>query len=159
MLILSVVLVGAVATANVEQQVKRARPDMDSKSVKYFAKQIRLACSKHKIPCEIFTAILIQESRLYVDAVNVKTQDYGIGQINVKTIKALGINQDRLTYDLIYSLDMSAKVLSWFYKTYRNETLWYCRYNTGTAAYNIIEASCLNYGSKVNSHISIALID
>lgn len=80
--------------------------------------------------CKTFYAILKHESRLDVSAVNYKTDDHGIGQVNRKTAKAHGFDIKRLTTDFEYSVMAAADVYKWFIKVYGEEQ--WCRYNVGT---------------------------
>jgi soluble lytic murein transglycosylase-like protein len=151
-LIFGILAMSCIASAS-EQQIRGARHDMSVSQVKALNKLISKACIKHGIPCELFTAVLIQESRLHVDAINLKTHDYGIGQINIKTIKRLNLDQSKLTSDTAYSIDAAALVLKYFYKHYKHETLWYGRYNAGTS-HSLRTQKAINlYSLKVQQYI------
>jgi soluble lytic murein transglycosylase-like protein len=109
------------------------------------------AAVRHNLDPNLFRSILWHESRLKVSAVNKRTKDYGIGQVNAKTAKALGYNLSRLTTDVRYSLDAAASVLAYFKRYERREPFtWYCRYNAGTASYAVIEQRCHWYLSRVH---------
>jgi len=89
-------------------------------------------------------AILMQESSYNLSAKNKKCgfseetgkraciiQDYGVGQINYKTIEYLKLDKKRLTTDLSYSVDAAAKVLSNFKKMYGHKEIdFWTRYNS-----------------------------
>ena len=70
--------------------------------------------------------------------------DYGIAQVNNYSINKLNLDRIRLLYDLEYSIDIGARILSWFYKTYSDSepTDWWSRYNCGTGP---IDKVCLKY--------------
>jgi len=58
--------------------------------------------------------------------------DFGIGQINHKTIKSYKFDQVKLMSDLTYSVEASAIVLSDFKKKYgKNDSEYWTRYNAG----------------------------
>jgi len=59
-----------------------------------------------------------------------KCVDFGIGQINIRTIDAYGFILEKLLKDIEYSVLASAKVLSDFKYMYsRQENDWWTRYN------------------------------
>ena len=59
--------------------------------------------------------------------------DFGIGQINVDTIRRYGFSLDRILYDLEYSIAVSAKVLGDFKRSHaKKEQDWWTRYNAST---------------------------
>ena len=59
--------------------------------------------------------------------------DFGMSQIYYKTAIRYGINIDRLTTDLRYSIEAGAKVLSGFKKRYsKREINWWTRYNASS---------------------------
>lgn len=98
--------------------------------------------------CKVFYAILKHESRLNVSAVNYKTDDHGIGQINRKTASAYGFDIKRLTTDFEYSAMAAADVYKWFINVY-GEHEW-CRYNVGTAKLEGKRLErCMKYMQKV----------
>ena len=59
--------------------------------------------------------------------------DYGIGQINHKTIKNFNFDQKKLLSDLTYSVEAAAVVLADFKRMYgkKEETYW-TRYNASS---------------------------
>ena len=148
------VLIGCIASASVELQIHRANPKLSVDRVVELAGAIKLSCRTYKVPCDVFTAILIQESMLRIDAVNHTTLDYSIGQLNIKTIKAYKFDKKRLLTDLQYSTDAAAKVLSWFYIKHGHNSIWYCKYNVGTKSLvgNRLQ-KCLMYVSRVSKYM------
>ena len=122
---------------------------------KHGAEKIALYLDKYKkqfkIPARIMLGIWMVESSYKVDAVNHKSKDYGIGQINEKTIKAYKIDKDRLLKDLDYSIYKSVKVFSWFYKRYpAKEAI--KRYNVGTRTTAIQREEAKKYYKKVEKY-------
>jgi len=111
-------------------------------------------CKKNNIPCNIFKAILAVESRYELSAYNKKTKDYGIGQINEKTIEAMSLDKVKLMTDLDYSIRKSAKILAYFHKRFAHkEQYWYVRYNVGTAKNAINYKAAKQYKKKVQSKL------
>jgi hypothetical protein len=155
-IIFGILFLGVIASASVERQIHKFSPNMSVDRVIYMASIIKLSCYKHSIDCEVFTAILIQESSLRVAAFNDVTADYGVGQINIRTIMRHKFDKRRILTDLKYSIECSAKVFSWFSRTYkdREPATYFARYNVGTGilvgnrlvAYN-------SYVLKVQRHL------
>lgn len=102
----------------------------------------------HGLDAAEFRAVLVVESRLQLSAVNRRTLDYGIGQINHKTAKALNLDIVRLTTDLQYSLNAAATVLASMKRYDRANYI--CRYNVGNGVLIGKRASnCSIYKTKV----------
>ncbi len=58
--------------------------------------------------------------------------DFGIGQINQKTIKSFNFDKNKILSDLEYSVEASAKVLADFKRMYgHKEVDYWTRYNAG----------------------------
>lgn len=57
--------------------------------------------------------------------------DYGIGQINHKTIKSFKFDQKKLLSDLTYSVEAAAIVLADFKRMYPEDPEFWTRYNAG----------------------------
>jgi soluble lytic murein transglycosylase-like protein len=91
------------------------------------------AARVHKLrPCLIH-AVLKLESNGKLDAVNRKTHDYGLMQINKKTAAAYGLTLARLTIDAKYNIEAGALVMADIRDDYekREPLTWVCRYNVG----------------------------
>ena len=90
--------------------------------------------TKHNINPKKFAAILAQESMYRLDAKNCKEgicNDFGIAQINKKTIETFGFDKQRLLKDLEYSVEAGVLVLADFKRMYGSkEEYWWTRYNT-----------------------------
>jgi hypothetical protein len=57
--------------------------------------------------------------------------DFGIGQINDRTIRSFKFDQDKLLSDLTYSVEAAAIVLADFKRMYPNDSEFWTRYNAG----------------------------
>lgn len=81
--------------------------------------------------------------------------DFGIAQINEKTIQRYGFDQNKLMTDLTYSVDAAAVVLSDFKKGFKKKEpdTWYCRYNAGTRSMEKIQKACDKYMTLVARHM------
>ena len=101
-----------------------------------------------KVPVTLIIAIARVESSYRLGAVNPKSKDYGIMQINEYHVKRGNLNRDKLLGDLEYSFYHGVRVFSWFYKTYPLEEA-IMRYNCGTRKGCTGLASVKDYLSKV----------
>lgn len=71
----------------------------------------------------------MQESS-YRKSIIGKTKDYGIGQINIKTIKNFKFCQTRMVEDLNYAVEASFIVMADFKRMYKNDPEYWTRYNS-----------------------------
>lgn len=133
-------------------QVKANNPRLSVEYAERLSKSICKSATRHGVPPMEYTAILMQESAYKLNAVNKRSNDYGIAQINEYNIRAWKMSKKRLLGDLEYSVDQGAFILSWFYKTYRmrEPDTWLCRYNVGVKPMKgVTERLCLKYYNKV----------
>lgn len=107
-------------------QIQKNNPGLDSRYISALSSQINIACKKWQVPCNIYTAILMQESSYRL---NVRSgDDYGIAQIN--TI-IHDFDKTKLLTDLEYSVNAGAQVLAHFKHRADREPDWWVRYNIG----------------------------
>lgn len=131
--LLVILTVNAKATTleSIHNQIVKNRPKLNKSYVASLERAILKSCTTHKIPCDVFTAILMQESRYILDAFNPDTKDHGISQINEKTAIAFGFDIKKLHSNLEYSVEAGALVLADFRRMYgKKEELWWTRYNS-----------------------------
>ena len=98
---------------------------------KALADTIDYYSGKHKVPANVITAIFMVESSYRLNAMNRRSDDFGIGQVNKWHIKHSKLNKSRLLYDLNYSVEQSIVVFRWFYNTYPLDRA-IMSYNAGT---------------------------
>lgn len=81
----------------------------------------------------LLVAIGFVESRFFVGAINKKSNDFGLMQVNAYNIKAMKLDKQRLLSDIDYSINAGAAILSYFKRRYAKgqPKTWYCRYNVG----------------------------
>lgn len=129
-------------------QVKKNSPNLSKAYQLALAQTIVKKSKKHKVSSKVLTAMLMQESSYNINAKNVKcgismttgrkdcvVVDYGIGQINHKTIKHFNLDQKKLLSDLDYSVEAAAIVLADFKRMYgKKEVEYWTRYNSSTPA-------------------------
>ena len=112
-------------------QVVKNHPKIDRIYAREVAKAIQKVAKEMGIKPERLAAILAQESRYTLNAVNRRSRDYGIAQINHKTIESFGFDKQRLLTDLEYSVKAGAIVLADFKRMYgKREKDYWTRYNS-----------------------------
>jgi len=114
------------------RQVVSNKPDINLAYARKLSRGIVASAKKHNVRHNIYTAILMQESCYKNNAVNKKSKDYGIAQINIKTIVAFKFDKRKLLTDLNYSIDAGAEVLGDFKKRHfkKEGYNYWTRYNT-----------------------------
>lgn len=139
---------------SVQAQIKQARGKA-LQSDRVLAYKIVKVSNQYGINANIYTAILAHESMFKLNAVNERSHDYGIAQINIKNIRNMGLDLDLILTDLEYSLRAGAQVLSYMKKRYSaSEANYACRYNVGTVAIMSRTQSiiCSKYMSKIRKY-------
>jgi len=109
---------------------------------------------QHNINPKLFEAIIRQESSFRVNAINLRSQDYGLGQINIRNIRSLGLDKHRLTTDPTYNLTHSALILQRIQRLYAHEDQWWCRYNVGYGSLSSKRIKrCMHYAAMVKRYM------
>lgn len=111
------------------------------------AAEITLVAEQYHVDAETLTRIIIIESRGLEHAYNRKTQDYGIMQLNARTIKAYG-SSTPCAMQWTCGLRLGARVLRDMQKYTGSARA--CHYNVGTGS--LIDArlrNCLKYERKL----------
>ncbi len=134
-------------------QIVRNKPEIEKNYAMELSNIIHKLAQAYDIKPYRLAAILAQESGYKLDAVNKKSLDYGISQINHKTMKAYGFDKEKLLTDLEYSVKAGAIVLSDFKRMYKHEDDYWCRYNVGTAPKSEIQIGCENYKQLVARYL------
>lgn len=94
----------------------------------------------------------MQESRYKVGAKNCRPDasghtichDLGIAQVNVRTAKRYGLCENRLTWDMTYSVNAAAMILSDFLKKYPEDKDAWTRYNAASLDKRIVYKNLVN---------------
>lgn len=124
---------------SVYNQVLRNNPNVDTNMAKSISIMVVEASDKFNIDHNLYAAILMQESRYKLSAINHRSQDYGIAQININTINAFKLSKQKLLTDLHYSINSGALVLSDFKKRHSNkEEYYWTRYNASKPTKRLI---------------------
>lgn len=130
---------------NKDGTFRKIKPWMTEKQMMELSNIIYKASRKYKVPANIYTAILRQESTYRIGARGCHTgldenyektrvcADFGMSMVNHTTAKAFNIDIKRLTEDVEYSVNMGAMILADFKKRYfHKEEFWWTRYNAST---------------------------
>lgn len=112
--------------------IKKNKPGIDNDLVWKITDAIKESATRYGISKKIMAAIFMQESSYKISAVNKKSRDYGIGQINIKTAQHYKFCVKRLNSDLDYSVKATAKVLADLRQKFPNEPDYWTRYHSWT---------------------------
>ena len=114
-------------------QIVKNNPKLDLNYAYKLSNVINKVALEMGINPKRYAAMLAQESMYKLDATNCwdnVCHDYGIAQINKKTIKAFNFDKKKLLTDLEYSVKAGAVVLADFKRMYgKKETDFWTRYN------------------------------
>lgn len=135
-------------------EAQRKPMDADERELsKYITNYSKL----YKLEREVFSCVLFVESSYRMNVIS-DTDDYGIGQINLKTIRGYNFDRLRLLTDVGYSVRAAAEVLSDFRRYFKQQEVndWPGRYNIGyqNLTTNNIGAAYVQYNSKVRNCIN-----
>lgn len=112
-------------------QINKANPDLPTQYLRDLTEAILSVSERHNIKPHKLAAILAQESAYKLNSVNKLTKDYGIGQINIRTIKAFKFDKNRILTDLYYSIECAGIVLADFKRMYgKKDKDYWSRYNS-----------------------------
>lgn len=111
----------------------KINPYLDDQYKKKVLVAIYSSANRHSVAVNKLYGILAQECRFRLKCVNRASNDFGIGQINERTVEAFGFDIDRLMTDLEYSVEAAAIVLADFKRMYwkREGDRYWTRYNSG----------------------------
>ncbi len=132
------------------EKILELKPDID----RVYAIELSQSINKHSIvynvPSDAMVKLAYIESKFKPDAVNKRTLDYGVFQINIRNIKAYDLDKNRLLIDTNYSVEAGAKVFSYFYHRYGSLEEAIRRYNCG------VKKSCIKRNNAYwNKYASI----
>lgn len=149
--ILAIVLAGLLAD---KAEARKLNMSIDETRIASYITKYALA---YNIEREILSCVLFVESSYRVNIIS-DTDDYGMGQINGKTIKGYNFDRLRLLDDIGYSIKAAAIVLSDFKRFFKQREIndWPARYNIGwqDLTENSIGATYVNYNKKLRSCIA-----
>ena len=113
------------------RQIVSNKPSIDPKIAQTISQTVVKVSKKYGINPNLYAAILMQESGYDPKAVNVKSQDFGLSQINKNTVTAFRFSKVKLMTDIHYSIEAGAIVLHDIKLRYgKREPHYWTRYNT-----------------------------
>jgi hypothetical protein len=152
-------------TGSIFLQIKKNKPTLDPIYAAQLSRIIKKMTNKYDISSQLFTAILMQESKYTLEAARCKNAinyviknrkntctDFGISQINHRTISSYKFDVHKLTSDLSYSVEAGVIVLSEFKKHHYREKEWYTRYNCGNKGSTKRE-TCQIYKKMISKYL------
>jgi soluble lytic murein transglycosylase-like protein len=140
-----------IMVGTVQQQILRNSPKPPHSALR-LASAFVSSGLKHGVDPRLLAAIGFVESRYFVGAVNKRSNDWGLMQVNSYNIKAMKLSKRRLLTDVEYSIDSGARILAYFQKRYKKSepNTWMCRYNIGSRAKKgVLLRLCNRYNSKL----------
>lgn len=132
-------------------QVGRLQPKMQSPARHRLAAALRDVSRECGMPWQILLSVAFHESSLKTGAVNAKTRDYGLTQINDKTILNLRLDRSRLLTDERYALGAACRVLS-ENRTKHASTFryWLGMYRSGNAVWkDAVRRNAMSYDTMI----------
>jgi hypothetical protein len=116
-------------------QIIKNDPKIDRVYAMKLSNVIYHVAKLYDIDSKRYAAILGQESLYKLGAINHKSKDYGMSQINLKTARSYGFDINRLTSDVEYSVRAGARVLADLKKSHshKDKEFW-TRYNSSKPA-------------------------
>jgi hypothetical protein len=131
LLAVMIFLIKTIGAKPIEKQIKKFNPDFCEYKTSLIVKYVHKYSLENNLDPHLLTAILIQESSLSLGALNLSSDDYGIGQINKRTAAHFCPNKELLLTNYSYSIGCAAKVLADFKNRYaKKERYWWTRYNS-----------------------------
>lgn len=120
----------------VADQIHRLQPRMGEEARYRLAQALRDTSSTCGISWQILLSLAFHESSLNPAAVNDRSKDHGLTQINEKTILTLRLDRHRLMKDERYALAAACRVLTENKQRYQNKfEFWLGMYRSGTAVW------------------------
>ncbi len=123
------------------ESIVKLKPEINKAYAIELARSIDEHSKAYQIPSEAMVKLAYIESGFKLNAVNKRTLDYGVFQINIRNIKYYNLKKHDLLIDTDYSVRAGAMVFSYFYHRYGNLKEAVKRYNCG------VKKSCVNHNS------------
>lgn len=134
-----------------EQLMKHIQKNSNKRSIKpeVLAPAIIRASKAYGVDAMLISRVLATESHYNPNAFNKHSHDYGIAQLNKRTLIRHKISMECAT-NWICNLNTGVYLLSKFQSLYSaSESLWYCRYNVGTGSMSSLGPLCNAYNQKL----------
>lgn len=97
-------------------------------------KRVRIANAVRKCGLDqnLVLAIIKTESDFVNGALNKRSKDFGLMQVNDYHVQVSNLDRSRLRWDVEYNVAQGCRILSWFLRTYKIRKEAIARYNCGT---------------------------
>lgn len=116
--------------------IRELSPHVTEKQSLVYANSIRRYSIQYNIDWKIAVAIFKRESNFTMGAVETRSRDYGLGQINHRNITHRNINKKKLLTDPDYAIHETYKILDELNRKYNTNAKgwrkWYTRYHSFT---------------------------
>lgn len=140
-----IIIEPAYATKNpIYHQIIKNNVNINKQYAMKLSNIIHVVSKKVGVDARILTAIMAQES-MYdnkargchkgIDQFGLESttcSDFGILQLNYKTISSHNFDINLINQDIRYSIESGAIILKWFHKVYKSDPNWWTRFNCGT---------------------------
>ena len=121
------------------RQIVSNKPSIDPKLAQTISRSIVKVSNKYNISPNLYAAILMQESAYNPKAVNPKSGDFGIAQINKTTIATFRFSKTKILSDVHYAIEAGAIVLSEIKVRHsKKERTYWTRYNASKPTKRLI---------------------
>lgn len=128
-----VLLFGALHITNLDDLSKliiKNKPIINKSYARELSEIVKKYSLLYNIPPNIVVGMMKAESDYVVGAINKRTKDYGILQVNKLHVRKDDLSIKKLTTDVDYSIYHGMRVFNWFHKRYPlKEAI--ARYNCG----------------------------
>ena len=114
--------------------------------------QIARSVRKCGLDENLVLAIIKTESDFVNGAVNRRSKDFGLMQVNEYHIKISRLDRVRLTWDVDYNVMHGCRILGWFLSTYPKRSEAIGRYNCGTRVQCVRLRQVKRYVRRVQYH-------
>jgi len=126
----------------IEKGITLLQPGLNIAYIKKLSAIIDKYSRKFDVDWEIIVAILKVESNFNVKAVNYKSNDFGIGQINIINMKHYGFDLGKQLTDVDYAVHNTCLILYDLKQKYNTKSQgvfqWFTRYHSYTSNYRKI---------------------
>lgn len=125
--------------------------DMPKKDVEHIEELLQEAADKYGLRVGLLKAIVGVESGWNQDAINRRTFDYGLMQINKVNLKAFGHTPTTIM-DVRANVDVGARILKQLKNRFGTEANWACRYQSGWGKEVPGSRTCKTYMVKLREN-------
>lgn len=139
------------ARDHIAEQIHRLQPKLTPIARHRLASAVRDTSNACGISWQILLSVAYHESSLNLGAVNHKSKDHGLTQINEKTILTLGLDRHRLMKDERYALTAACQVIGENKAKYgKRYKFWLGMYRSGNAMWkDSVRASAIRYDRMI----------